>query len=370
MSKQLFATPGLAMLIALALSLIICLYAKPIGRALKVMDDPDEHRKHHSQSTPLVGGMAIMLPWALWSCASFFLFPSGSTGFQEAILLCGLGVAVIGFADDQSGTLPLGRTLSVLIFLMIAFIIEPGFIAPSLDWGSFEPTTILPGIYCALMAFSVIGLVNAVNMADGQNGVVSSMFVIWSLCLTLVTKGTLDSAVILLGLSFVALLFNIRGKLFLGDCGSYGVTFVLALLSMWVYAKGIVNIETLIVWFFIPVADCLRLIISRPMRGLSPFAGDRDHFHHRVHAKLGERFSLVTYIGMVAGTSLFSTLMPHLSLVCVVVLTAFYFSYAWLTDPPELRLAHQDHSQADALGERGSDVVPLRRSAKNHSHDK
>jgi UDP-GlcNAc:undecaprenyl-phosphate GlcNAc-1-phosphate transferase len=371
MSKQLFAVPGLAMLASFALALIVCLYAQPIGRALKVMDAPDEHRKHHRRPTPLVGGIAIMLPLAVWCCASFLFFPSAARGFEEALLLCGLGVAVVGFADDQSGTLPLGRTLSVFVFLMIAFVMEPGLISPALDWGSFQPTDVSPWIYCTLMAVSVIGLVNAINMADGQNGVVASMFVIWSLCLTLVTKGTLDAAVILLGLSFIALLFNLRGKLFLGDCGSYGVTFVLSLLSMWVYAKGFVTVQTLIVWFFIPVADCLRLIISRPLRGRSPFAGDRDHFHHRILAKLGERFSLITYIGMVALTSLVSTLMPHLSLVCLVVLTAFYFSYAWLTDPPELQ-ASEENEHAGRRIEGSSGVVPLRRngpSAKSRPHD-
>ena len=36
-------------------------------------------------------------------------------------------------------------------------------------------------------------------------------------------------------------------------------------------------------------------------------------------------------MGVVGSTSLVASLQPHLSLICMILLAAFYFSFAWLT---------------------------------------
>ena len=110
------------------------------------------------------------------------------------------------------------------------------------------------------------------------------------------------------------------------------MTFVLGLLALSAYAKGHISIETVTVWFYIPVADCLRLLIVRRLQGRSPFAPDTDHFHHRLQVKLGVRYGLVAYLACVAATSFAAVLAPRFSLVCLIVLTAIYFSFAFLTD--------------------------------------
>src|SRR5688500_17967400 len=48
-----------------ALALVICVFAAPIGRALGVVDHPDGKRKMHQRETPLVGGLALILPVAV-----------------------------------------------------------------------------------------------------------------------------------------------------------------------------------------------------------------------------------------------------------------------------------------------------------------
>ena len=170
-------------------------------------------------------------------------------------------------------------------------------------------------------------------MADGQDGVVGSMFAVWSTCLMLVSSGPSQHlASLMLGASLVFLAFNLAGRLFLGDCGTYGVTFVFALMAITAHAEAQVKIETVVVWFFVPVMDCLRLIISRPLRGRSPLSGDRDHFHHRLEDKVGKKLGLAAYAGAVASSSLIATLEPRFALLSFAVLAAFYFSFAWLTD--------------------------------------
>jgi UDP-GlcNAc:undecaprenyl-phosphate GlcNAc-1-phosphate transferase len=325
---------------ALGTSIGVCFNADAIGRWLDVMDHPDAQRKHHAMSTPQVGGIALILPLLIWAIGRYFWAPVDDTLLMQATILCAAGVGLIGFADDQSSTTPLSRVCSLLVFLGVAFVVDPALIARSLNWGSFDATAISPWLYYILMAITSVGLVNAVNMADGQNGIVAGMFAVWGVSLALVSGGTIAViAEMLLVLSLIVLCFNLLGKLFLGDCGTYGVTFVFGLLTAAAHAKGYVSLETIVVWFFIPVMDCLRLLISRLLSGRSPALGDRDHFHHRLEDKMGRDLGLITYVGAVGISSLTATLEPKFALVCLTGLAAFYSSFAWLTDSASVRAA-------------------------------
>lgn len=327
------AFSGLILFVSVLTALVVCLNARAIGTYLGVLALPDSFRKRHQQSTPQVGGIAILLALSAWLAGMLWSGAPLERPLLFALLASALGVGLVGLADDQSETTPISRMLSLVVFLGVAFVIEPGFVSKMLNWGSFAPTKIALLPYCLLMVLTAVGLVNAVNMADGQDGVVGSMFAVWAGCLALVSTGTAQAAALVLFLaSLVFLAFNLRGKLFLGDCGTYGVTFVIGLLAALAHARGGVSLETVIVWFFVPVVDCLRLLITRLMRGQSPFEGDRDHIHHRLEDEMGKTKGFMTYAGAVASTSLLSTLEPKFALVSLTLVAAFYLSYARLTD--------------------------------------
>jgi UDP-GlcNAc:undecaprenyl-phosphate GlcNAc-1-phosphate transferase len=322
--------PGIAILA----TLLVCLNAEAIGRRFGVMAVPDGRRKTHAVPTPQLGGVAIFSGFSLFLLGSIFLTKGASADpILMAMLLAAGSLALVGFVDDRHEVPPVLRILLLLISMAIAFALDPGLLSPSLHWYSFGVVSIPVWAYVPLMGVTAIGLVNSVNMADGQNGLVGSMFVVWSACLALVSHGTLAMAAgTLCAACLVFLAFNIQGKIFLGDCGSYGVTFALGLMVTLAHARGYLPLETVIVWFFIPVVDCLRLIITRPLRGRSLFQGGRDHFHHRLVDSMGLRLSVVVYIGAVMLSSVIATLAPRFSLVCLCALCSFYFSFAHLTD--------------------------------------
>ncbi len=352
-------TSDLVMVVAVAVALVVCLKAREIGGRLGVMAHPDQRRKLHSRPTPQIGGIAIILGLIIWLAVEYCLDGPGERPLLVAVALCAAGVGLVGFEDDQHETSPLARVLLLLVFMGVAFAIDPQFIARTLNWGSFAPTPIPLWGYLILMGVTVVGVVNAINMADGQDGVVGSMFVVWSGCLMMISGGLGAAvAVVLFALSLLFLAFNLRGKLFLGDCGSYGVTFALGLLVMLAHARGEVSIETVTVWFFVPVADCLRLLVRRMLRGVSPFHGDRDHFHHRLEDQLGKHQGVATYAFAVAATSLIATLEPRFAPVCLCVLSAFYFSLARLTDAA-IVVASQPESVHDKVVKLASDVVTM-----------
>lgn len=325
--------PAVAILFSAALvCLLILVNAQAIGEALGILDHPDTVRKRHAKITPLVGGLAIMVPLILWSGVWLFLNPDANQNFILTVLLCGAGATLVGYADDQASTSPSSRLLSLFLLSAIAMVIDPAAIPAQLNWGSFDPTMLPRWLACAFIAVAMAGYVNAVNMADGQNGVVTGMYLIWAVCLMLVTGGsTLAVAELLAVIVLITFLFNLAGQVFIGDSGSYGVTFVFGLLAINAHNRWHVSAETIAVWFFIPVMDCIRLMVSRALAGQAPSEADRDHFHHRLQDRVGKTIGLCIYMGVVGSTSLVASLQPHLSLICMILLAAFYFSFAWLT---------------------------------------
>lgn len=317
--------------IAVGASTLICVRATPIGRWLGVLDHPDNLRKRHKRVTPQIGGVAVLSGLMFWLAAAYVLGLIPDTGFANVVMLCGAGVALIGFIDDQNGISPAARLAFLVVFIQVAFALDHDMIVPRINSLIFAQIYLPLGAYCALVVVASLGVVNAVNMADGQDGVAAGMFVIWTACLAYLTTGSSRSiAIVLHMLCLVFLVFNLkpRGKVFLGDCGSYGITFVIGMLVILAQARGEVPIETVIVWFFIPVVDCLRLLVERARQGLSPFQADLDHFHHRLEHRLGKHRGLASYLAAVGCTSIISTLAPHWAPVCLCVLSGFYFGLA------------------------------------------
>jgi len=330
---------GLMILLGFLVTLLICVNADALGTRFGVMAHPD-HRRRHASPTPQLGGVAILSGFTIWAvCELFYAGPSADP-ILLVVLLTGGGLGMVGFVDDQREVSPALRILLLLVFLGIAFALDPRLVSPALHWFSFSETFVPAWVYIPLMALTAIGLVNSVNMADGQNGLVGSMFVTWTACLAIVSTGELRMlAGVFFALSLIFLVFNLRGNIFLGDCGSYGITFVIGLMTTLAHAQGRVPLETIIVWFFIPVIDCLRLLITRPLQGRAFFEGGRDHFHHRLIDSLGKRLSAATYIFAVAASSIIVTLNPKFSLLTLCGLCAFYFTFARLSEGSSTHIA-------------------------------
>jgi len=318
---------------ALALSLAILVNAEPIGRRLGVIDYPDNRRKLHARATPLIGGIAMIVPLLVWSMLGYFwpVFAEGGR-VPLSVLICGGAAALIGFLDDRTPASAVARLAALLVLTYVAMLLEPKLVPAQFNWGHLAPSRTAPWLAEILVAIGMAGYVNAVNMADGQDGCVTGMFVIWSACIILAGGGsTADMAAILLLTGIAVFVFNLQRKVFLGGAGTYGVTFVFGLLVLRLHNHWGLTGEAVMVWFFIPVVDCLRLMIMRPLQGHSPFEGDRNHFHHRLDDRFGKHGGLAIYLGLVASTSLTVAVVPRLAPDCLMALVFLYVGLMWLT---------------------------------------
>ncbi len=312
----------LSVLFGLA-SLGVCLLAIPLGRWLKVVDLPDGAggRKRHGEATPLVGGLAV---FAAVSMSLIFINP----GTQNFILL-GLYAAffMLGFTDDRGHVRPGARLLLSFVASWVAIYYAPAFEVSFLRF-SFLPYTLFLDEWSVLFTvLCIVGLQNAVNMADGKNGLVIGQSLIWTVLLFLYApphlQPLLTTLMIVLG---IILVFNLQGKLFLGDAGSYSLSVLIGLLAIYVYNQKFTDLsaDMVALWFLLPVLDCIRIMVSRVIRGTSPFSGDRNHLHHLIAAQILWRYGLAIYLAMVGIPAVFAVLLPEITPLLALIITLGY----------------------------------------------
>lgn len=300
---------------------LICFFARPIADRLQVFDYPRGGRKRHAMPTPQAGGFAVLISLLGWLAAQWWIEPHEP--LYLALFLCGAGMGVVGVMDDQSHLSPSGRLFVVAVFTAIACTIDPRMISPSIHWASFGGTVLPPWLFLAGAVVATAGFVSSVNMADGIDGLVPTALLIWCIGFDIFADGAVrEIALALTGPVLIVLAFNLRGRLFLGDCGTFGLGFIFAMMAIASLRSGKPAAETLLVWFFVPVLDCIRVIASRLLRRRSPLRGGKDHFHHILADVFGKRRALYVYAATIFFTSALAALEPQAGIYILVALAA------------------------------------------------
>ncbi len=282
-------------------------FAKPVCKALRLMDTPGD-RKLHQRDTPLVGGLSlvlIILP--LVAIANFLSFDPSYRWTITIIVIATAAIALIGMADDRHSLSATNRIILTSLTFALAAIIHPMFNVRFLE---FAFTTPHINVGMAITPISIffttlccVGLVNAINMADGKNGLVIGLCIGWLMLLaTRAPAPLLPVILIVLAALTVLIISNLRGWLFLGDGGSYGFGAAVAFLTIATYnsfdldKQRLMFAEEAMLLFAVPVFDSFRLTFVRMRRGQSPMAGDRDHLHHHLLDRFGWPLGLIIYL--------------------------------------------------------------------------
>ncbi len=280
-------------------------FAKPICVKFGLIDVPDE-RKHHKKATPLAGG--LVLSFIILPLAALFILFSTPTSMQPTLMVwlgATAAMAILGMADDRHTLAARDRLFISLLIFGSAALVDPMFNVRVL---SFEYLQFELGLGTGFLAviFTTIcgvGLVNAVNMADGKNGLVIGLCIGWLSLLALRAPATLYPIIALLISALIILwFFNLTGRLFLGDGGAYGFATAIGLLAIISYnSKGgqagrAISADELVFLFAVPVIDSFRLTIARVLRGRSPMTADRDHLHHHLLNLFGWPRGLIVYL--------------------------------------------------------------------------
>jgi UDP-GlcNAc:undecaprenyl-phosphate/decaprenyl-phosphate GlcNAc-1-phosphate transferase len=280
-----------APLLSALATFVLCLSARPVCQKIGILDVPNE-RKQHPGATPLMGG--IVLLFVVFPISLLVILFQTETAWIPHLLIWALAVAVmslLGLADDRHTLSARDRLAVSFLVFGSAAIIDPIFTVRvlSFEYPPFEFGVGTGWLAVAFTSLCCVGLVNAVNMADGKNGLVIGMSLGWlGLLATRATPAALPVFATLIAAWIILLFFNLRGKLFLGDGGTYGIATAVGLLSIASYNTAgphsgrLVTADELIVLFAVPVLDSFRLSAMRLREGRSPMSPDRNHFHHHL----------------------------------------------------------------------------------------
>ena len=311
-------SPLYSLLVSFFLSLLVVSWIHPrlvkIALLKNIVDNPDAHKLQRTP-VPVLGGVAV-----------FFGIVIGIGSVESAVNSSGLLIVIMAmmamlYTGTMDDILNLSPALRFLIeILVVLLLIHAGGYCIDDFHGLWGIGRIPRWIAVPLTVVASVGIINAINLIDGVNGLSSGY------CITACTMfGTLFylsgdmKMTILAAVSVGALipffLHNVFGKtskMFIGDGGTLvmGVVitvFVIETLrsgsSCGAYVEprvGLVPFSLAVLC--IPVFDTLRVMFSRILRGVSPFRPDKTHLHH-MFINLGCSHAAVTLAIVALNTS-------------------------------------------------------------------
>jgi len=272
-----------------AVAATISFFLTPLVRMVSIrfgfLDHPHSEVKTHKIATPVFGGVAI---YAGFVGAVLFMrlttnFPTGTLYNLRALLIGATLVFALGLIDDLKRPQGLDyKPKFVVQFLATAILILFGlrvrFISPS--W-----------VAAIITAIWVVGVTNSFNIIDIMDGLATSQAAIAALGFLLVSLPSEElyvnfasAAVSGAALGFLPWNLSKRHKIFMGDCGSLTLGFLLAGLSLGARYSDVNNVGVFapLLILFVPVFDTFFVSILRLNQGRSPFLGSRDHFALRL----------------------------------------------------------------------------------------
>lgn len=306
-------------------------WAPRIADFLAVMDHPgaQDHKKH-VKPTPLVGGLAAIPP-AMGMLVYVYSTNLGSdvqVAAVCALLLAGICSMLVGYVDDRRHIPALTRLFLCALIFLSTIAIDPEFSVTTLDIQGLEFSLQLGVLAVPFTVLCLLAFQNAVNMADGRNGLVTGLTLIWLVTLLSYKPGMLILPLLALTLGMLLVTAaNIGGRLFLGDAGTYGIGAIIGLSTIWVHRQniGLHTIDVAIMFFF-PICDMLRLILLRILSGRHPFSADHHHLHHYLDHSIGWMWGRKAYL-LGAGLPILMTRTEVLSPTTGLVLAALFYGF-------------------------------------------
>jgi UDP-GlcNAc:undecaprenyl-phosphate GlcNAc-1-phosphate transferase len=278
-----------------------------------------------------MGGPAILVPALIASAVGYARLP-----FSPIMLFALAATAaafIIGLLDDRhelSAVLRVGLLTATIIAVLV---VDPLFVLHTLAFKIFGLTLSLnvPNFLAApFVVLMMLGFINAANMADGMNGQLLGSVMLWSaFIIHYMGSYTGLPFVFLICSAMVAFVFNLRDKLFTGSSGAYAASMFVGLGAIAAYrlGNGYMAAQVPVYWFWLPVLDCVRLMVSRTLNGQSPFTPDRDHFHHMLLESMRPSRALALYLTLLSAPGIAAMLNEGLASTTLVLCVAFYCAF-------------------------------------------
>lgn len=333
-----------------------------MARVWKMYDNPDT-RKLQRNPVPVLGGLAVYIGIAtgfLIICTISFSTTTVLTLLAMAILL------TIGIIDDKRG-LPVSLRFGVEIAVILGMILLTGNMIDHFH-GLFGLAEITPYVAYPLSIVAGVGIINAINLIDGVDGYSSGLMALACIMFAVLfykAENTRAGIMCLVctGAILPFFIHNVFGKttkMFIGDGGTLMMGTLLAsfVFSMLNHDSTCSKLEehniglvpACIAIIAIPIADTLRVMTARILRGCSPFHPDKTHLHHLFidfgFSHVGTTFTClimncIVVLSQLIAWFLGASIDTQMLVVCGVGLLLTFAFY------PFMRYQQRNHTQTD-----------------------
>lgn len=264
---------------AFVASCLLSLYLTPIFRdaanRFGIIDRPDGRLKTQKEPVSYLGGLAVFSAM-LFPVAVFLAFSDRLMG----LLLASTLVLLLGLIDDIGRLSP---KIKLLVQVIAVFLMIKSGIRIRVD--------VLPPLVCVGLTFLwMILLTNGFNLIDVMDGLAAGVAIVSAAALAVVFHLQGNAMGVILCVSLCGALGGFLrynrppAQIYLGDAGSLFLGFLLGGLAI----GGKYTLRNRLGWlsaiaiFAVPLFEILFLSYLRFRRGMSIFAGSRDHFSLRL----------------------------------------------------------------------------------------
>jgi len=289
-------------------SAILCLSLTPVAISVAIridhLDHPGGHKTQESP-VPYLGGVALVISFAVAVLAAFFVVQPNSGG-RELLLILGVavGLAIVGLLDDLRQLSPTWRLLAEVGAAAAVWSIESG----------VEVSGVVP-VDMVLTVLWVVGISNAFNLLDNMDGLSAGLGAIacTAFFAIAVANGQFLVAALAAGLAGCASGFlrsNFHpARIYMGDGGALFVGFLIAYLGIKLRFEAEAGVAILVPVLVCSIAifDTTLVTVARLGARRSPFQGGRDHLSHRlvniglsVPVAVGVMYFAATAVGVMA----------------------------------------------------------------------
>ena len=261
-----------------------------VTRQRYAKEDQEKHGISQVNASRLGGAVIIGLGFGLLCIKSFTgheFNNVGPMGIQPWAWLAFLSASALGLVEDIDNDLlsPQFRLAMLGLFFGLTFVIWPEVIPNKTGYAVVDLIMSQPIAGWAIAVIFSVGFINAINMADGANGLVPGIVFIAALIFSSVI-GALVWEIISI-VTGVFLLFNvISGRLFLGDAGAYGLGAAMVLAGFHSVNAGYIGVEFAAVMMCYPCLEVIASMVRRKIAGRSMFKPDNYHLHNYIHQRL------------------------------------------------------------------------------------
>jgi UDP-GlcNAc:undecaprenyl-phosphate GlcNAc-1-phosphate transferase len=338
-----------AFLISMLFSVLLTPLMRMISLRLGLVDVPGD-RKRHRLETPLLGGVAIFVSFAVAIAAGLLLWPNISEGriadtpldWQSLgimVLAGGFLMMLAGLTDDLMDIKPRWK---LILHTVSALLVGIYFVVKGAQLRLFLHGSGLAWLAVPVTVFWLVGITNSFNLLDHADGLASGTATIAALFFALMNilngnfaVGFVSAAVAGSSLGFLVYNYN-PASVFMGDCGSNLLGFMLgliAVLGVYTPAGSIRELAVLtpVLVLAVPIVDTLLVVGYRKAKGAPLMKADRNHLAHRLmRIGLTHRESVVLLYVMAFLLGVLALLLPTLAPYQAVLIFVHALGVVWL----------------------------------------